>query len=37
MSPFAVLVSNVVGTGFYVRVNPIAGFLNTRQWRVAVP
>ncbi len=37
LSPFAVFVSNVVRTGFYAPVNPIAGFLNTVKGGSTVP
>jgi hypothetical protein len=37
LSPFAVLVSNVVRTGFYAPVNPFAGFLNTVKGGSTVP
>lgn len=37
LSPFAVLVSHVVRTGFYAPVNPIAGFLNTVKGASTVP
>lgn len=37
LSPFAVLASNVVRTGFYPPVNPIAGFLNTVKGGSTVP
>jgi hypothetical protein len=37
LSPFAVLVSNVVRTGFHAPVNPIAGFLNTAKGGSTVP
>jgi len=37
LSPFAVLVSHVVRTGFYAPVNPIAGFLNTVKGGSTVP
>ncbi|HEX5216032.1 MAG TPA: PxKF domain-containing protein [Vicinamibacterales bacterium] len=37
LSPFAVLVSNVVRSGFYAPVNPIAGFLNTVKSGSIVP
>ena len=37
LSPFAVLVSHVVRTGFYAPVNPIAGFLNTVKGGATVP
>jgi hypothetical protein len=37
LSPFAVLVSSVVRTGFYAPVNPIAGFLNTVKGGSTVP
>jgi hypothetical protein len=37
LSPFAVLVSHVVRTGFYRPVNPIPGFLNTVKRDETVP
>jgi hypothetical protein len=37
LSPFAVLVSHVVRTGFYAPVNPMAGFLNTVKGGSTVP
>ena len=37
LSPFAVLVSNVVRTGFYKPVSPIAGFLNIVKGGSTVP
>lgn len=37
LSPFAVLVSHVVRTGFYAPVNPLAGFLNTVKAGAVVP
>ena len=37
LSPFAVLVSHVVRTGFYSPVNPIAGVLNTAKGGSTVP
>jgi hypothetical protein len=37
LSPFAVLVSNVVRTGFYAPRNPTAGFLNTVKGGATVP
>jgi hypothetical protein len=37
LSPFAVLVSDVVREGFYTPVNPIAGFLNTVKGGATVP
>lgn len=37
LSPFAILVSNVVRTGFYAPVNPIAGVLNSVKSGSTVP
>lgn len=37
LSPFAILVSNVVRKGFYAPVNPIAGVLNTVKGDSTVP
>jgi hypothetical protein len=37
LSPFAVLASNVVRTGFHAPVNPMAGFLNTAKGGSTVP
>jgi putative Ig domain-containing protein len=37
LSPFAVLVSDVVRTGFYNPINPISGFLNTVNGGRTVP
>ncbi len=37
LSPFAVLVSNVVRTGFHAPVNPIAGFLNSVNGGRTIP
>jgi hypothetical protein len=37
LSPFAVLVSHVVRTGFYAPVNPSPGFLNSVQSGATVP
>ena len=37
LSPFAVLVSHVVRTGFYAPLNPLAGFLNVAQRGSTVP
>lgn len=37
LSPFAVLVSHVVRTGFYAPLNPVAGFLNTVKGGSTVP
>jgi hypothetical protein len=37
LSPFALVVSPVVRTGFYAPVNPIAGFLNTVKGGSTVP
>jgi hypothetical protein len=37
LSPFAVVVSNVVRRGFYAPVNPIAGYLNTVKGSATVP
>ena len=37
LSPFAVIVSNVVRTGFYAPMNPMAGFLNTVKGGSTVP
>ena len=37
LSPFAVLASDVVRSGFYAPVNPVAGFLNTVKGGSIVP
>ena len=37
LSPFAVLKSNIIRTGFYAPVNPLAGFLNTVKGGSTVP
>lgn len=37
LSPFAVLVSNVVRKGFYTPINPVAGYLNVVKGGATVP